>query len=509
MAYRSLRDFIARLEAVDELVRVKEPVSTFLEMTEIQTRLIAEGGPAVIFEKPVKEDGTPSSMPVLVNLFGTVKRVAMGVTMGGHERTNALDLREVGELLAQLRQPEPPRSLREAASLLPLVKTVLAMKPKTQSHPPCQEIVWRGDDIDLGKLPIQTCWPGEPAPLITWPLVVTKGPGETREDNYNLGIYRMQVLNKDQTIMRWLKHRGGAQHHQRWAKEKTAPLPAAAVLGADPGIILAAVTPVPETLSEYQFAGLLRGQAMALADCVSQPLKVPAEAEIVIEGEVSLSDYRDEGPYGDHTGYYNSVEQFPIFTVTAITMRKNPIYLSTYTGRPPDEPSILGEALNEVFVPLIRQQFPEIVDFWLPPEGCSYRIAVVSMKKAFPGHAKRVMMAVWSYLRQFMYTKWVIVVDDDINARDWKDVMWAISTRMDPMRDITLIEHTPIDYLDFASPESGLGSKIGLDATNKLPPETHREWGRKINMNEDVIRTVTEKWPRLGLPGSGKPVWPR
>jgi 4-hydroxy-3-polyprenylbenzoate decarboxylase len=506
MAYRSLRDFIARLEAVGELVRVKEPVSTFLEMTEIQTRLIAEGGPAVLFEKPVKEDGTPSSMPVLVNLFGTVKRVAMGVTMGGHERTNALDLREVGELLAQLRQPEPPRSLREAASLLPLVKTVLAMKPKTQSHPPCQEIVWRGDDIDLGKLPIQTCWPGEPAPLITWPLVVTRGPGEAREDNYNLGIYRMQFLNKNQTIMRWLKHRGGAQHHQRWAKEKTAPLPAAAVLGADPGIILAAVTPVPETLSEYQFAGLLRGQAMALADCVSQPLKVPAEAEIVIEGEVSLSDYRDEGPYGDHTGYYNSVEQFPVFTVTAITMRKNPIYLSTYTGRPPDEPSILGEALNEVFVPLIRQQFPEIVDFWLPPEGCSYRIAVVSMKKAFPGHAKRVMMAVWSYLRQFMYTKWVIVVDDDINARDWKDVMWAISTRMDPMRDITLIEHTPIDYLDFASPESGLGSKIGLDATNKLPPETHREWGRKIAMNEDVIRTVTEKWPRLGLPGSGKPV---
>jgi 4-hydroxy-3-polyprenylbenzoate decarboxylase len=509
MAYRSLRDFLARLEAVGELVRVKEPVSTFLEMTEIQTRLIAEGGPAVLFEKPVKEDGTPSSMPVLVNLFGTVKRVAMGVTMGGRERTNALDLREVGELLAQLRQPEPPRSLREAASLLPLVKTVLAMKPGTQSGPPCQEVVWRGDDIDLRKLPVQTCWPGEPAPLITWPLVVTRGPGGAREDNYNLGIYRMQVLNKNQTVMRWLKHRGGAQHHQRWAKEKTAPLPAAAVLGADPGIILAAVTPVPETLSEYQFAGLLRGKAVALADCVSQPLKVPAQAEIVIEGEVSLSDYRDEGPYGDHTGYYNSVEQFPVFTVTAITMRKDPIYLSTYTGRPPDEPSILGEALNEVFVPLIRQQFPEIVDFWLPPEGCSYRIAVVSMKKAFPGHAKRVMMAVWSYLRQFMYTKWVIVVDDDINARDWKDVMWAISTRMDPMRDITLIENTPIDYLDFASPESGLGSKIGLDATNKLAPETKREWGRKIAMNEDVIRTVTEKWLRLGLPGSGKPIWPR
>ena len=365
----------------------------------------------------------------------------------------------------------------------------------------------KGDDIDLAKLPVQTCWPGEPAPLITWPLVVTKGPTDSREDNYNLGIYRMQVLNRNQTIMRWLKHRGGAQHHHRWGKEKTAPLPVACVIGADPGMILAAVTPVPETLSEYQFAGLLRGSRVELADCVSQPLKVPADAEIVIEGTVSLHDYRDEGPYGDHTGYYNSVEQFPVFTVTAITMRKDPIYLSTYTARPPDEPSILGEALNEVFIPLIKQQFPEIVDFWLPPEGCSYRIAVVSMKKAYPGHAKRVMMAVWSYLRQFMYTKWVIVVDDDINARDWKDVMWAVSTRMDPARDVTIIEHTPIDYLDFASPQSGLGSKIGLDATNKLPPETNREWGQKIAMDPNVIRRVTEKWPALGLPGNGKPIW--
>src|ERR1700722_7433119 len=337
MAYRSLRDFIARLEAVGELVRVREPVSTFLEMTEIQTRLIAEGGPAVLFEKPLKADGTPSTMPVLVNLFGTVRRVAMGVTMGGKERTDALDLREVGEVLAQLPQPQPPRSFAEALELLPLVKTILAMKPKTVGKPACQEIVLRGDQIDLNALPIQTCWPGEPAPLITWPLVVTKGPSDAREDNYNLGIYRMQVLGKNQTIMRWLKHRGGAQHHARWGKEKSAPLPAACVIGADPGIILAAVTPVPETLSEYQFAGLLRGNRVELADCVSQPLKVPAEAEIVIEGEVSLGDYRDEGPYGDHTGYYNSAEQFPVFTVTAITMRKNPIYLSTYTGRPPDE----------------------------------------------------------------------------------------------------------------------------------------------------------------------------
>jgi 4-hydroxy-3-polyprenylbenzoate decarboxylase len=507
MTYRSLRDFIAKLEETGELVRVREPVSTVLEMTEIQTRLIADAGPAAIFEKPLLPDGTTSNIPVLVNLFGTVKRVAMGVTMDGKERTDAKSLREVGELLATLRQPQPPRSFGEAFDLLPLAKTVLAMKPKSVTRAPCQEIVLRRDQIDLGRLPIQTCWPGEPAPLITWPLVVTKGPGEAREDNYNLGIYRMQVLNGRQAIMRWLRHRGGAQHHARWAKQKSEPLPAAIVLGADPGTILAAVTPVPETLSEYQFAGLLRGKRVELVDCVSQPLKVPSEAEIILEGEVSLDDYRNEGPFGDHTGYYNSVEQFPVFTLTAITMRQSPIYLSTYTGRPPDEPSILGEALNEVFVPLITQQFPEIVDFWLPPEGCSYRIAVVSMKKSYPGHAKRVMMAVWSYLRQFMYTKWVIVVDDDIDARNWKDVMWAISTRMDPARDITLIENSSIDYLDFASPESGLGSKIGLDATNKIAPETKREWGRQIRMSDDIVRTITEKWPRLGLPGRGAPIW--
>jgi len=507
VTYRSLREFIAKLETTGELVRVREPVSTVLEMTEIQTRLLAEGGPAVLFERPVKADGSASELPVLVNLFGTVKRVAMGVGMGGVERTDAKSLRAVGEMLASLRQPEPPRSFGEAMDLLPLARTVMAMRPKTVSAPACQQIVFRDADIDLARLPIQTCWPGEPAPLITWPLVVTKGPGEAREDNYNLGIYRMQVIAKNQTLMRWLKHRGGAQHHARWSKEKNEPLPAAAVIGADPGTVLAAVTPVPDTLSEYQFSGLLRGQRVELADCVSQPLKVPAEAEIVLEGEVSLSDYRDEGPYGDHTGYYNSVEPFPVFTVTAVTMRRDPIYLSTFTGRPPDEPSILGEALNEVFIPLLTQQFPEIVDFWLPPEGCSYRIAIVSMRKAYPGHAKRIMMAVWSYLRQFMYTKWVIVVDDDIDARNWNDVMWAVSTRMDPARDITLVENTPIDYLDFASPDSGLGSKIGLDATNKLAPETKREWGRLIRMDEDVIRTVTEKWPRLGLPGSGKPIW--
>ncbi|MDO8902807.1 MAG: UbiD family decarboxylase, partial [Phenylobacterium sp.] len=428
MAYRSLREFIAKLEAAGELVRVTEPVSTVLEMTEIHRRLLRQGGPAVLFENVIRADGERSPMPCLVNLFGTVKRVAMGVTLEGRERTTAADLREVGELLAFLRAPEPPRGLKDALDMLPLAKTVMAMRPATVKKAPVQEIVWTGDQIDLTKLPIQTCWPGEPAPLITWPLVVTKGPSAEREDDYNLGIYRMQVLGKDRTIMRWLAHRGGAQHHRRWkAAGKPTALPACAVLGADPGTILAAVTPVPETLSEYQFAGLMRGAKAELVAAKTVPLMVPAEAEIVIEGHVLLDEYADEGPYGDHTGYYNSVEKFPVFQVSAITMRRDPIYLTTFTGRPPDEPSVLGEALNEVFIPLLRQQFPEIVDFWLPPEGCSYRIAVVSMKKAYPGHAKRVMMGVWSYLRQFMYTQWVIVVDDDIDARDWKDVMWALS----------------------------------------------------------------------------------
>ncbi|MDF1736006.1 MAG: UbiD family decarboxylase [Minwuia sp.] len=501
MTDQSLRDFISRLEREGDLVRVSEPVSTVLEMTEIQTRLLAEGGPAVLFENPVNADGSPASMPVLVNLFGTVARVAMGMDRKPEE------LRSVGEMLAFLRQPEPPAGFRDALDKLPLVKTVMAMRPKTVGYGPVHDVIQTGDQVDLTQLPVQTCWPGEPAPLITWPLVVTKGPSGAKEDDFNLGIYRMQVLGRNRTIMRWLKHRGGAQHHRRWAAEKPEPLPAAVVIGADPGTILAAVTPVPDTLSEYQFAGLLRGRKVELVDCQTVPLKVPAHAEIVLEGHVSLEDYEDEGPYGDHTGYYNAVEKFPVFTVSAVTRRKDPIYLSTFTGRPPDEPSVLGEALNDVFVPLLIQQFPEIVDFWLPPEGCSYRIAVVSMKKAYPGHAKRVMLGVWSYLRQFMYTKWVIVVDDDINARDWKDVMWAISTRMDPARDITVIENTPIDYLDFASPEDGLGSKIGLDATNKWPPETKREWGTKIRMTDEVIRTIDEKWSRLGLPGSGKSIW--
>jgi 4-hydroxy-3-polyprenylbenzoate decarboxylase len=505
MPFDSLRDFMDRLERDGRLARVSAPVSPVLEMTEIQTRLLAEGGPAVLFESVVGDQGRRYDMPMLVNLFGTVERVAWGM-----DRTPA-QLREVGEMLAFLKQPEPPGGWRGALEMMPLVKTVMAMKPRTVTRAPCQEVVWTGPDTDLARLPVQTCWPGEPAPLITWPLVVTQGPqsgkGGRREDGFNLGIYRMQVTGRDTTLMRWLKHRGGAQHYRRWAAEKKEPLPAAAVIGADPGVILAAVTPVPDTLSEYQFAGLLRGKKVDLVDCKTVPLKVPATAEIVLEGHVMLDEFGDEGPYGDHTGYYNSVDQFPVFRISAITMRQRPIYLSTFTGRPPDEPSVLGEALNEVFIPLLTQQFPEVVDFWLPPEGCSYRIAVVSMRKAYPGHAKRVMMGVWSFLRQFMYTKFVIVVDDDINARDWTDVMWAISTRMDPARDITVIEGTPIDYLDFASPESSLGGKVGLDATNKWPPETHREWGTKIRMTDDIIERVTAKWKDYGLPGSGTPIW--
>ena len=501
MPYSSLREFVQRLEEAGRLVRVAAPVSPALEMTEIQTRLLAEGGPAVLFENVVRPDGGRYDMPVLVNLFGTVERVAWGMDREPHQ------LRQVGETLAFLKQPEPPGGLREAVDMLPMLRTVMAMKPRTVGSAPCQEVVWKGDEIDLARLPIQTCWPGEPAPLITWPLVVTRGPGSDKRDSFNLGIYRMQVTGRNTTLMRWLKHRGGAQHHQRWAREKAEPLPAAVVIGADPGTIIAAVTPVPDTLSEYQFAGLLRGRKVELADCLTVPLKVPAHAEIVLEGHVSLTEYGDEGPYGDHTGYYNSVEPFPVFTISAVTMRRRPIYLSTFTGRPPDEPSVLGEALNEVFVPLLQQQFPEIVDFWLPPEGCSYRIAVVSIRKAYAGHARRVMMGVWSFLRQFVYTKFVIVVDDDIDARDWKDVMWAVSTRMDPARDIMVVENTPIDYLDFASPQSGLGGKLGLDATNKLPPETTREWGAKIGMRQDVVDTITRRWPEFGLPGSGDPIW--
>ncbi len=488
MAFRDLRDFLAHLEARGRLARIREPVDPALEITEIHRRVLARGGPALLFERVAGHD-----IPVVTNLFGTVERVAWGM---GREPE---ELREFGRLLAFLRQPQPPRSLREALGLAPVLKTALAARPRVVARAPCQEVVLRGGEIDLGRLPIQTCWPGEPAPLITWALVVTRGPGEGGEDDVNLGIYRMQVVGRDRTLMRWLRHRGGAQHWRRWREHRREPMPAAAVIGADPAVMLAAVTPVPDNLSEYRFAGLLRGERVELVRGVTVPLEVPASAEIVLEGQVMLDEFGEEGPYGDHTGYYNAVERFPVFRISAVTMRRDPLYLTTYTGRPPDEPSVLGEALNEIFIPILQQQFPEIVDFWLPPEGCSYRVAVVSIRKAYPGHARRIMMAVWSYLRQFLYTKFVIVVDDDIDCRDWKDVVWAISTRVDPARDLLVIDHTPIDYLDFASPEPGLGGKLGIDATTKWPPETRREWGRPIVMDPEIVRRVDAKWARLGL----------
>jgi len=488
MAFRDLRDFLAHLEAKGRLVRIREPVSPVLELTEIHRRVLERGGPALLFENVTGHD-----MPVVTNLFGTVERVAWGM---GREPS---ELRAFGELLAFLRHPKPPRSLKEVVDLAPTLKAALATRPKVVSHAPCQEVVLRGADIDLGRLPIQTCWPGEPAPLITWPLVITRGPGDDPADDVNLGVYRMQVVDRDRTLMRWLHHRGGAQHWRRWRERRRDPMPAAVVIGADPAVMLAAVTPVPDNLSEYRFAGLLRGSRVELVRCLTVPLEVPASAEIVLEGHVALDEFGEEGPYGDHTGYYNAVERFPVFRISAITMRRDALYLTTYTGRPPDEPSVLGEALNEVFIPILQQQFPEIVDFWLPPEGCSYRVAVVSIRKAYPGHARRIMMAIWSYLRQFTYTKFVIVVDDDIDCRSWADVIWAISTRVDPARDLVVIDHTPIDYLDFASPEPGLGGKLGIDATTKWPPETRREWGRPLCMDPEVVRRIDDLWPRLGL----------
>ena len=488
MKYKDLRDFIAQLEQRGELVRVTAEVDPVLEITEIADRTLRAGGPALLFEN-VKGH----SMPILANLFGTPQRVALGM---GQEDVSAL--REVGKLLAFLKEPEPPKGLKDAFSKLPIFKQVLNMSPKQVKKAPCQDIVLSGDDVDLNQLPIMTCWPGDAAPLITWGLTVTKGPHKERQ---NLGIYRQQLLGKNKLIMRWLSHRGGALDFYEFQKANPGQnYPVSVALGADPATILGAVTPVPDTLSEYGFAGLLRGDNTEVVKCISNDLQVPASAEIVLEGYIAPGEMAPEGPYGDHTGYYNEVDSFPVFTVTHITMRKEPIYHSTYTGRPPDEPAILGVALNEVFVPILQKQFPEITDFYLPPEGCSYRLAVVTMKKQYPGHAKRVMMGVWSFLRQFMYTKFVIVCDDDVNARDWQDVIWAITTRMDPARDTTLIENTPIDYLDFASPVSGLGSKMGLDATNKWPGETTREWGEPIVMDEAIKQRVDEIWHSLGIP---------
>lgn len=487
MKYNDLRDFIDQLEQRGELKRIRVEVDPYLEITEICDRTLRAGGPALLFERP-----KGSKIPLLGNLFGTTRRVALGM---GEESVEAL--REVGKLLAFLKEPDPPKGMKEAWQSLPIFKKVLDMAPKVRRNAPCQEVEFSADQVDLGRLPIQHCWPGDVARLITWGLVITKGPEKAR---HNLGIYRMQVLGRNRVIMRWLAHRGGALDFRDWQRAHPGkPFPVTVALGADPATILGAVTPVPDTLSEYAFAGLLRGSRTELAVCKESDLQVPASAEIVLEGHIYSDDMAPEGPFGDHTGYYNEVGEFPVFTIERITQRREPIYHSTYTGRPPDEPAILGVALNEVFVPILQKQFPEIRDFYLPPEGCSYRLAVVSIKKQYPGHAKRVMMGVWSFLRQFMYTKFVIVVDDDVCTRDWKDVIWAMTTRMDPARDTVMIENTPIDYLDFASPVSGLGSKIGFDATNKWPGETTREWGSPILMDEAVRERVDGIWDSLGI----------
>lgn len=487
MKYADLRDFIDQLEGRGLLKRINQPVSPNLEMTVVCDRVLRQGGPALLFTQP-----SGHRIPVLGNLFGTVERVALGM---GEE--SVLALREVGKLLAALKEPDPPKGFKDAFSKLPLLKQALNMAPKYVNNAACQDYVFEGDAVDLTQLPIQTCWPGDVAPLVTWGLVTTKGPDQSRE---NMGIYRQQLLNKNQLIMRWLSHRGGALDYAAWQKAYPGErFPIAVTLGADPATILAAVTPVPDSLSEYAFAGLLRGQRTQLTRCLGSNLHVPASAEIILEGYLQPGLEAPEGPFGDHTGYYNEVQHFPIFTVERMTHRKDPIYHSTYTGRPPDEPAILGVALNEVFVPLLQKQFPEIVDFYLPPEGCSYRLAVVTIKKQYPGHAKRIMMAVWSFLRQFMYTKFVIVCDEDVDARNWQDVIWAMTTRMDPSRDTVMIENTPIDYLDFASPVSGLGSKMGMDATSKWPGETNREWGKAIVMDKDVVARVDSYWDKLGI----------
>ncbi|GAA0474851.1 MULTISPECIES: 4-hydroxy-3-polyprenylbenzoate decarboxylase [Tatumella] len=494
MKYQDLRDFLQQLEQRGELKRISYPVDPNLEMTEIADRTLRAGGPALLFENP-----KGYAMPVLCNLFGTSARVALGM---GQEDVSAL--RDVGELLAFLKEPAPPKGFRDLFEQMPRFKKVLSMPTRRRSSAPCQEIILQDDDVDLSAIPVMTCWPEDAAPLITWGLTVTRGPHKERQ---NLGIYRMQVIGKNRLIMRWLSHRGGALDFQEWCKARPGErFPVSVALGADPATILAAVTPIPDTLSEYAFAGLLRGSKTDVVKSLSNDLDVPASAEIILEGYIEPGDMAAEGPYGDHTGYYNEVDNFPVFTVTKITKRQQAIYHSTYTGRPPDEPAALGVALNEVLVPILIKQFPEIVDFYLPPEGCSYRLAVVTMKKQYAGHAKRVMFGVWSFLRQFMYTKFVIVCDDDVNARDWNDVIWAITTRMDPARDTVIVENTPIDYLDFASPVSGLGSKMGMDATNKWPGETDREWGRPIVKDPKVTARVDEIWDELAIfePRSGR-----
>jgi 4-hydroxy-3-polyprenylbenzoate decarboxylase len=487
MKYRDLREFIVMLEQRGELRRIALEVDPRLEMTEICDRVLKAQGPAVLFEKPKGH-----SIPVLGNLFGTPLRVALGM---GQERVEAL--RDVGHLLATLKEPAPPRGWKDALDKLPLLKQILSMAPTVVSTAPCQEQVWEGAAVDLNRLPVQTCWPGDAAPLITWGLVVTRGPQKTRQ---NLGIYRQQVIAPNKVIMRWLGMRGGAlDYRDHCLAHPGQPFPLAVALGADPATLLGAVTPVPDSLSEYQFAGLLRGARTEIVKCLTHDLQVPARAEIVLEGFIHQGETALEGPFGDHTGYYNEQERFPVFTIERMTLRRDPIYHSTYTGKPPDEPAMLGTALNEVFVPLLQKQFPEIVDFYLPPEGCSYRMAVVSMKKQYAGHAKRVMFGIWSYLRQFMYTKFIIVTDDDVNVRDWNEVIWAVTTRVDPQRDTLFADNTPIDYLDFASPVAGLGSKMGIDATNKWPQETSRQWGTPIAMDDAVKQRIDALWQQLGL----------
>lgn len=514
MKYRDLRDFIGALEGMGELRRITEPVSPVLEMTALSDRVLRAEGPALLFERPAG-----FRTRALTNLFGTTRRVALG--MGAE---SLAELREVGQVLASLKEPEPPKGLKDAGRLLQMAKSLWDMKPSLVRKATCQQECFEGPEVDLKRLPIQTCWPGDVAPLITWGLVVTRGPQSVAQPRLrqNLGIYRQQIIARNRVIMRWLAHRGGALDFRAFAQANPGqPFPIAVALGADPATILGAVTPVPDSLSEYQFAGLLRGSRTELVETgvgeAGRMLQVPASAEIVLEGHipsaaacyVGVSEdgvplkevggylHALEGPYGDHTGYYNEQDWFPVFEVSRLTQRENPIYHSTYTGKPPDEPAILGVALNEVFVPILQKQFSEIVDFYLPPEGCSYRMAVISIKKAYPGHAKRLMFGLWSFLRQFMYTKFIVVVDEDINIRDWKEVVWAITTRMDPVRDTTLVENTPIDYLDFASPVSGLGGKMGLDATNKWPGETPREWGRTITMEPQVQQRADALFEQL------------
>ncbi|MBR0928684.1 UbiD family decarboxylase [Bradyrhizobium diazoefficiens] len=491
--FRDLSDFLRFIESRGQLRRIREKVSVVHEITEIHRRVLEAHGPALLFEQPVRADGRPSEMPLLTNLFGTVERIAWGMGIA----TDRLE--ELGALMAELRAPRPPNSIRDVFDKLPLARAALATRPRTRAGAPVQDCVTMGLDIDLARLPVQICWPGEPAPLITWPLVITVPPeSATADQEENVGVYRMQVLGRDRAIIRWLAHRGGARHHQQW-KAIGRDMPVAIVIGADPATILAAVLPLPETMSELRFAGILRGERPDLAPCLTVPLAIPAEAEIVIEGFVSATETSPEGPYGDHTGYYNSVEEFPVMRVTAITTRRQPVYLSTFTGRPPDEPSRIGEALNRLFVPLVRQQFPEVTDCWLPPEACSYRVAVAAIKKRYPGQARRLMLGLWSMLPQFSYTKLLIVVDDDIDVRDWQAVMWAVSTRSDASRDLVTLTDTPIDYLDFASPKSGLGGKLGIDATTKIPPETDREWGVPLAMDPAVVARVDAMWATLGL----------